>query len=335
MHRTALIWGITGQDGAYLAELLLGKGYEVHGASRDAASSALTNLRQLGIHERVHLTPADVKQFRDVVEVLTRVRPLEIYNLAGQSSVGRSFTLPAETFDSISVGTLNVLEAIRLIELPARLFNAGSGECFGDTSGQLANEDTPFRPRSPYGAAKAAAFWTLATYREAYAAHACTGVLFNHESPLRPESFVTRKVVAAACRIFRGSAERLRIGDVSVERDWGWAPEYVVAMWRILQHPDPQDFVIATGRTHALRDFVRLTFEQLGLEWEQHVTIDPSLFRPGEVRTVRADPGKAMRVLGWRAERTLEDVVRLMVQAELHRAQSQRPSRGPELNVGV
>ncbi len=324
MQPTALIWGITGQDGAYLADLLLGKGYEVHGASRDAATSTLPNLRQLGIHERVHVTPADVTDFRSVIHVLTRVRPHEIYNLAGQSSVGRSFTQPAETFDSIAVATLNLLEALRLMDSSARLFNAGSGECFGETLGRPADEDTPFRPRSPYAAAKAAAFWTLATWREAYGMHACTGILFNHESPLRPEHFVTRKIVAAACRIARGSTEVLRLGDVSIERDWGWAPDYVDAMWRMLQHPDAQDFVIATGRTHALRDFIRLAFEQLGLDWEQYVQTDSALLRPSEVPLVRADPGKAMRVLGWRAEHSVEDVVRLMVQAELHGAGKNR-----------
>lgn len=317
MQRTALIWGITGQDGAYLAELLLGKGYEVHGASRDAENSPLSNLRALRIAGRVRVAAADIADFRSVFQVLTRVRPDEIYNLAGQSSVGRSFSEPAETFESIGVGTLNLLEAIRLMELPTRLFSAGSGECFGDTRGKPSDEDTPFRPANPYAAAKAAAYWTVAAYRRAYALHAGTGILFNHESPLRPEHFVSRKIVASACRIARGSREVLRLGDLSVQRDWGWAPEYVGAMWHMLQQPEPGDFVIATGVTRPLSDFVRLAFAECGLRWDEHVVTDPSLLRPSETPVVRADPGKALRCLGWRAERSVEEIVQLMVAAEL------------------
>lgn len=320
---TALIIGITGQDGAYLARVLVSKGYTVFGASRDAQLSRISNLHNLGVEDRVRLISVSLHDFRSVFQALIKTQPDEVYNLAGQSSVGLSFDQPVETLESIATGTLNILEAIRFTGRPIKFYNAGSSECFGDTGDQPANEETPFRPRSPYAVAKAAAFWEVANYREAYNLFACTGILFNHESPLRPERFVTRKIVAAAARIAAGSKERLRLGNIDIARDWGWAPEYVEAMWRMLQQPQASDFVIATGTSSKLADFVQAAFACVGLNWENHVEIDQDLFRPTDLKVGRADPGRAEHILGWKAEKLMPDVVRLMVKVE----QNQIPIR--------
>ena len=314
--KKALICGISGQDGAYLAQLLLAKGYDVTGTSRDAQLATFHNLRRLGIHEQVRLESMALNDFRSVLQVLMKVRPDEVYNLAGQSSVGLSFQQPVETLESISVGSLNLLEAIRFTNQPIRLYNAGSGECCGDTGGVPADELTPFRPRSPYAVAKAAAFWEVANYREAYGLFACSGILFNHESPLRPERFVTRKVIAAACRIAAGSLEKLHLGNISIRRDWGWAPEYVEAMWLMLQQEQPDDFVIATGETDSLQDFVAAAFAAVGLDWHDHVETDSSLLRPTDIMTGSANPARARERLGWKARYRMRDVVRMMVEAE-------------------
>jgi GDPmannose 4,6-dehydratase len=257
-----------------------------------------------------------VTDFRSVLQALRKTKPYEIYNLAGQSSVGLSFQQPVETLESISVGTLNILEAIRIVELPVRFYNASSGECFGDTDGNAATEDTPFRPRSPYAVAKAAAFWEAANYREAYGIYACSGILYNHESPLRPERFVTRKVVAAACRIAGGSSEKLKLGNVNIERDWGWAPEYVDAMWRMLQQPAARDYVIATGEPNKLSDFVESAFREVGLDWKDHVELDPTFLRPTDISRGFGDPSLAASELGWKAQYHMKDVVRMMVEGE-------------------
>lgn len=315
-NKRALIIGVSGQDGAYLAELLLGKGYHVFGSSRDAMASNFRNLRRLGIHERVEVLSVSLNDFRSVLHALNRIRPDEIYNLGGQSSVGLSFEQPVETFESISVGVLNLLEALRILELPARLYNAGSSECFGNTGGEPATEETLFAPRSPYAVAKAAAFWQVANYREAYDLHACSGLLFNHESPLRPARFVTRKIVKGACAIAAGEADKLRLGNISVQRDWGWAPEYVDAMWRMLQRDAPEDFVIATGETHSLSEFVAEVFGNLGLDWRKHTEHDDSLMRPSDIEKSFANPGKAERLLGWKAKYRMRDVAKMMVEAE-------------------
>jgi GDPmannose 4,6-dehydratase len=313
--KKALICGVTGQDGAYLSKLLVDKGYEVYGASRDAQAASFANLAATGVRERVRTTSVSVTDFRSVLQALERIRPDEVYNLAGQSSVGLSFEQPVETLESITLGTLNLLEAIRFTGRPIRFYNAGSGESYGNCEAP-ANEGTPFRPRSPYAVAKAAAFWEVANYREAYGLYACTGILFNHESPLRPERFVTRKIVAAAARIARGSKEKLRLGNVRILRDWGWAPDYVDAMWRMLQQPAAEDFVVATGVSHSLEQFVDLAFREAGLQWRDHVAIDDALYRPTDLDFGRADPSKAAKALGWRASHGLAEVVRLMVGAE-------------------
>lgn len=318
IHKTvrALICGVSGQDGSYLARLLLEKGYDVFGTSRDAGMSQFRNLRRLGIEGKVSLESMAVTDFRSVLQVVRKTSPDEIYNLAGQSSVGLSFQQPLETLESISIGSLNLLEAIRIAEIPARFYNAGSSECFGDTDGVAATEETPFRPRSPYAVAKAAAFWEVANYREAYGLYACSGILYNHESPLRPERFVTRKVIAAAVRIANGSSEKLKLGNLEVMRDWGWAPEYVEAMWSMLQQPQPRDYVIATGELSALRDFVDLAFREVGLDWTAHVESDPSLIRPTDLTRGLGDPSLAARELGWSARYRMKDVVRMMIEGE-------------------
>ncbi len=315
--KKALILGISGQDGGFLARLLLAKGYEVHGTSRDAEMSSFSALKGLGIYEQVSLHSATLTDFRSILQVISRVGPDEIYNLAGQTSVGLSFQQPVETLESIAVGTLNVLEALRFLGVPTRLYNAGSSECFGDTGGQGADEHTPFHPRSPYAVAKSAAFWEVGNYRDSYGLYACSGILFNHESPLRPARFVTRKIVQAAVRIARGSGETLTVGDLSIRRDWGWAPEYVEAMWAMLQQPAPRDFVIATGRAYALAEFVETCFAEVGLNWRDHVRSDPALFRPSEIRSGFGNAERARQSLGWTARTAMPDVARRMVRAEL------------------
>ena len=314
--RTALICGVSGQDGAYLAHLLLSKGYSVIGTARDAQMSSFSNLLTLGIRKQVTVVSMAINDFRSVLQVLSRYAPTEVYNLAGQSSVGLSFEQPVETLESISIGTLNLLESIRFLNRDIRFYNAGSGECFGDTGETAADEYTPFRPRSPYAVAKAAAFWQVANHREAYGIFACSGILFNHESSLRPERFVTQKIVRAACRIASGSPERLHLGNLDIQRDWGWAPEYVDAMWRMLQQPTPKDFVIATGETHPLQDFVTEAFNAVGLDWRDHVDSDPALMRPTDIHLSRANPALASSQLDWRAQKRMADVVRAMVSAE-------------------
>ncbi|WP_338873230.1 GDP-mannose 4,6-dehydratase [Spirosoma sp. SC4-14] len=315
--KTALICGVSGQDGAYLAKLLLEKGYKVFGGSRDAQMSSFRNLGRLNIKQDVETVSISINDFRSVLQTLQRTKPDEVYNLAGQSSVGLSFEQPVETLESISVGTLNLLEAIRFTGDPIRFYNAGSSECFGDTGNMAADETTPFRPRSPYGVAKAAAFWQVANYREAYQLHASTGILFNHESPLRPERFVTQKIVSAAKRIAKGSNEKLILGNIEIARDWGWAPDYVEAMWLMLQQSMADDYVIATGHTNKLRDFIKTIFEILELDWEYNVRSDTNLYRPTDIAEGHANPIKAFDKLGWKAKYNMEGVAKMMLEGEL------------------
>lgn len=317
MSKRALITGIAGQDGAYLAQLLLSRGYQVVGTSRDAQMSDFRNLARIGIRERVEVASMSISDFRSVLQVIAASQPDEIYNLAGQSSVGLSFDQPVETLESISIGTLNLLEGIRFLNRDIRLYSASSSECFGDTADVAADELTPFRPRSPYAVAKAAAFWEVANYREAYGMFACSGILFNHESPLRPERFVTQKIVRAACRIAAGSRERLQLGNLDIHRDWGWAPEYVEAMWRMLQRRQPEDLVIATGKTHSLEEYVDAAFSALGLNWRDHVDSDPRLKRPTDLRFGRANPKRAQDAIDWTATSSMQDTVSRMIGAEL------------------
>lgn len=314
----ALICGISGQDGAWLAKLLLDKGYEVIGTSRDAQVSSFPNLTRVNVDPRaVTLSSMAPNDFRSVLQTIKRFAPTEVYNLSGQSSVGLSFDQPVETLESIATATHNFLEVLRFLELPVKFYNAGSSECFGETPPEGADEMTPFRPRSPYGVAKSTAYWQVANYREAYGILACTGILFNHESALRPTRFVTRKIVGAACRIKCGSNERLRLGKLSIHRDWGYAPEYVQAMWQMLNSDGPMsDFVIATGQTRSLQDFVALTFGQLGLDWSEHTDIDETLYRPTDITFSKANPARARDVLGWTAVTSFDQLIAKLIEAE-------------------
>jgi GDPmannose 4,6-dehydratase len=311
----ALICGVGGQDGAYLAKLLVEKGYHVVGTSRDAMATSFGHLRTMGIVDQVETVSMAVNDFRSVLQTLKRHAPDEIYNLAGQTSVGLSFEQPVETMESIAGGTLNLLEAIRFVDHPVRFYNAGSSECFGDTGEQPANEATPFQPRSPYAVAKATAHWLVRNYREAYGLFACTGILFNHESPLRPQRFVTQKIVRAAAAIAQGGSLKLRLGNTAIQRDWGWAPDYVDAMWRMLQASEAGDYVIATGRTVSLEYFIEKTFAHFGLNWKDHVETDPSLLRPTDILIGKGDPSKARATLGWRPAMDVDGVISRMCEA--------------------
>ncbi len=257
----------------------------------------------------------DASDFRSVLTTLQAVDASEIYNLGGQSSVGLSFAYPVETFDSISAATINILECMRLLKHPARFYNAGSSEVFGNTP-VPADEETPFRPRSPYATAKAAAHYSVANYREAYGLFACTGILFNHESPLRPARFVTRKIVSAAVRIAGGSREKLRLGNLNIHRDWGWAPDYVDVMWRILQQASPSDFVVATGRMNSLKKFVENVFNGVGLDWREHVEIDDALLRPSDIERSVGHPQKIREMLKWEASLSFEEIIAKLIEAE-------------------
>ncbi len=311
----ALICGVGGQDGAYLAKLLLEKGYEIVGTSRDAMATSFGSLHHLGILNQVETVSMAVNDFRSVLHTLKRHAPDEVYNLAGQTSVGLSFEQPVETMESIAGGTLNLLEAIRFVDHPIRFYNAGSSECFGDTGAKPANELTPFRPRSPYAVAKSSAHWMVHNYREAYGLFACTGILFNHESPLRPARFVTQKIVQTAARLAQGGNEKLRLGNIAIQRDWGWAPDYVEAMWRMLNADVPDDYVIATGRTASLEYFTEKVFQHYGLDWQGFVEIDHALFRPTDILAGRADPSKARAALGWSHTIDVDGVISRMCDA--------------------
>ncbi len=315
--KRALIFGVSGQDGAYLARLLLSKGYDVHGTSRDADLQSFSRLQALGFRERVTAHSVSLRDFRDLLQIVTALRPDEIYNLAGQSSVGLSFSQPIETMESIAQGELLLLEVIRYLKLPSRLYNAGSSECFGEQPRDTcADESTPFNPRSPYATAKAAAHWTTVNYREAYGLFACSGILFNHESPLRSERYVTKKIVATAAAIAEGRKTRLSLGNTAVARDWGYAPEYVEAMWAMLQREQPDDFVVATGEAHTIADFAEAAFAYFGLDAAQYIDVDETLFRPSDISWSCGNPAKAERDLGWKARTKFLEVVKILCEAE-------------------
>lgn len=316
MAKSALICGISGQDGSLLARHLLSLGYRVAGTSRDGDMMRGTNLERLGIRDAVSIHSMATADFRSIIQTLDRLDIDEIYNLSGQSSVGLSFDQPVETMDSIAGATLTLLEAIRFRGRPVRFYNAGSSECFGDIGDVPATEDTPFKPRSPYAVAKATAHWTVANYREAYGLFACTGILFNHESPLRPERFVTQKIVHGAAEIAAGRRDTLVLGNLDIWRDWGWAPEYVEAMHLILQQDEPDDFIIGTGQTTSLEEFVAAVFSVHGLDWREHVVSDPQLIRPSDLRYSGSSPDKARTRLGWQAQTAATDVARRMAAAK-------------------
>jgi GDPmannose 4,6-dehydratase len=315
--KRALICGISGQDGTLLAEFLLKKGYEVFGTSRDANAAKFTNLINKKIKNELTILTMVPDDFRSVYIAIKMSSPDELYFLAGQTSVGLSFELPADTMKSITIGTLNILEACRLSGKNIKIYNAGSSESFGDTNGFAANEYQPFNPRSPYGVAKASSYWLVNNYREAYNLFACTGILFNHESDLRPERFVTQKIIKCAVRIYNGASEKLKLGRLDISRDWGWAPEYIEAIWLMMQKDYPVDLIIATGKSYTLEEFVNETFLILGLDWKEYVVQDRSLYRPTDILISKADPSKAKNEIGWEAKYDAKDVIKKMIDAEM------------------
>jgi GDPmannose 4,6-dehydratase len=318
MQKKALIIGITGQDGAFLAKYLLDHNYLVYGTSRDAELSKFDSLVKLGIHNNVKLFSMSLIDFRSVFQVFLELQPDEVYNLAGQTSVSLSFKLPVETLESISLGTLNILEVLRLLKFKSKFYNASSSECFGNTDGIPANELTPFKPRSPYGVAKASSFWQVDNYRQAYNLFTASGILFNHESYLRPTRFVTQKIITSVCDIAKKKIHELEIGNINIERDWGWAPEYVVAMHSILQQEEPEDFIIATGTSITLKDFIAKTFDYFGLNYENHLVVNEGLLRPTDIIISKADPLKAKNILKWEAKTNVDGVIKNMIEYNLN-----------------
>ena len=314
--KTALICGVTGQDGAYLARLLLQKDYVVYGTSRDVAGSSRRNLRLLDIDEHIQYLTLDVTDYKSVLTALQKSNPDEIYNLTGQSSVSVSYELPFETIRSFTLGVLNLMEGVRFLDLTPKLFNASSGECFGETNLEPAHESTAFSPKSPYSVAKASAYWSVANYRSAYNLYACSGILFSHESPLRNDNFVSKKIISTACAIKQGKTDKLILGNLDIERDWGWAPEFVEAMWLMLQPDSARDYVLCTGKTYSLREFVELSFKAVGLNYEDHLEVSPAFFRPNDIARSAGSPLKVAEELGWRAQIHLPEVINMMVEAE-------------------
>lgn len=320
--KKALITGITGQDGSYLAELLLGKGYEVHGIIRRASTFNTGRIGHLyqdphvnGV--RMFLHYGDLADSTSLIKLLYRIQPDEIYHLGAQSHVRVSFDIPEYTGDVTGLGTVRILEAIRETGLTSRFYQASSSEMFGKVQEVPQRETTPFYPRSPYGVAKVYAYWITVNYREAHNLFACNGILFNHESPRRGETFVTRKITRAAALIKAGLQEKLYLGNLDAKRDWGYAKEYVEAMWLMLQQERPEDYVIATGETHSVREFLEEAFSYAGLDWRDCVEIDPKYYRPAEVDMLVGDAGKARRQLGWAPKTTFKELVRLMVDADM------------------
>ena len=313
-NKTALICGIRGQDGSYLAKLLLNKGYEVWGASRDIDSGNFNNLNFLRVQNKVRLISMNTTDFISVFRVINEISPDEIYNLSGQSSVGLSFDQPKETIESIVLGMLNILEVVRENKKMIRIYHAGSSECFGNTKNKPANENTTFEPLSPYAIAKTTASMLVKNYRSAYGMHVSNGILFNHESVLRPERFVTQKILHTAKRIYEGSSEKLSLGRIDIARDWGWAPEYVEAMWIMLQQDNPDDYVIATGVTTTLEDYVSQVFDFYNLDWKDYVSHSKALVRPLDIQNSHADPSKAEKILGWSASVKMPNLIEKIIQ---------------------
>jgi GDPmannose 4,6-dehydratase len=322
--KKALVTGVTGQDGSYLAELLLDKGYEVHGLVR--RSSSFNTWRIDHIRDRMKLHYGDLVDQNSLVRTLEAIEPDEIYNLAAQSHVKVSFEMPEYTTDVTAIGVLRVLDAARDIGLETRLYQAGSSEMFGLVQETPQTERTPFHPRSPYAVSKVFGHWMAVNYRESYGLHVSNGILFNHESPRRGENFVTRKITMAVAAIKQGRQKELRLGNLDAKRDWGFAGDYVEAMWRMLQQDEPGDYVIATGETHSVREFCQEAFSHVGLDWQDHVKVDPKYFRPAEVDLLLGDASKARRVLGWEPRVTFKELARMMVDADLE-ARGEHPTR--------
>ncbi len=317
MARRALITGITGQVGAYLAQFLLDKGYEVHGMVRRASTDNFERMDHL--RSRLHLHQADLLDQLSIVTIIAGIRPHEVYNLAAQTFVPTSFVQPLLTGEFTALGVTRVLEAIRLIDPAIRFYQASSSEMFGKVKEEPQTEETPFWPRSPYGVAKAYGHWITVNYRESYNMFACSGILFNHESPLRGKEFVTRKVSESVARIKCGLQEKLMLGNLDAQRDWGFAGDYVEAMWLMLQQDEPDDYVIATGVKHSVRQLVEIAFAHAGLDWQKHVEVDNNLLRPAEVNMLCGDASKAKAKLGWSPKVSFDELVKMMVDADLER----------------
>lgn len=321
--KTALITGITGQDGAYLAQLLLGKGYRVFGLLARRSSPTVWRLQYLGILDQVELIDGDLTDLSSIMRALQIAKPDEVYNLGAQSFVATSWHQPLLTAQATGLGALHILEAIRLTNPAIRFYQASTSEMFGMVQEPVQSERTPFYPRSPYGVAKLFAHWSTVNYRESFQMFACSGILFNHESPLRGIEFVTRKVTDAVARIKLGIQSELRLGNIDARRDWGYAGDYVDAMWRMLQQDTADDFVVATGRTTTVRDMCRIAFAHVGLNYEEYVIIDKSFYRPAEVDVLLGNPAKARQVLGWEAKTPLEELMAMMVEADLTRVRQE------------
>jgi GDPmannose 4,6-dehydratase len=322
--RSALITGITGQDGAYLAKLLLDKGYKVYGLIARRATSTTWRLQYLGIENEVELINGDLTDLSSIIRAIKTANPSELYNLGAQSFVGTSWQQAILTSQSTGIGVLNVLEAIRQTDPSIKFYQASSSEMFGLIHEPVQSETTPFYPRSPYGVAKLFGHWMTVNYRESFAMFACSGILFNHESPIRGIEFVTRKVTDGVAKIKLGKEKELRLGNLDAKRDWGFAGDYVEAMWLMLQQERPDDYVVATGRTTTLRDMCKLAFEYVGLNYEDFVVIDPKFYRPAEVEVLLGNPAKAKRVLGWEAKVSLKQLVEMMVDADLARISEEK-----------
>lgn len=317
--RSALITGITGQDGAYLSRLLLSKGYAVHGILPRRSTDTLWRLRELGIDRDVRLFDGDLTDLSSLIRAMDASKADEVYNLGAQSFVGSSWQQPVLTAQVDGVGTLNVLEAVRLVNSKAHFYQASTSEMFGLVQAERQDEKTPFYPRSPYGVAKLMGHWATVNYRESFGMHASSGILFNHESPLRGIEFVTRKVTDGVARIKLGTQKELRLGNIDAKRDWGFAGDYVEAMWLMLQQELADDYVVATGQTHTVREMCRIAFEHVGLKMDDHLVIDPAFFRPAEVDVLLGNPAKAMTKLDWKPKTSLEDLIVMMVDADLKR----------------
>jgi GDPmannose 4,6-dehydratase len=318
-NKNALITGITGQDGAYLSKLLLEKGYGVHGILARRSTDTLWRLRELGIENEVKLVDGDITDLSSLIRGMEISRADEVYNLGAQSFVGTSWQQPILTAQVDGVGVINVLEAVRIVNPKARFYQASTSEMFGLIQADMQDEKTPFYPRSPYGVAKLMGHWATVNYRESFGLHASSGILFNHESPLRGIEFVTRKVTDAVARIKMGLQKELRLGNIDSKRDWGFAGDYVEAMWLMAQQPEGDDYVVATGLTTTVRDMVEIAFGHVGLKTDDHLVIDPKFFRPAEVDVLLGNPAKAMQKLGWKPKTSLEQLITMMVEADLRR----------------
>lgn len=319
MIKTAIVSGVSGQDGAFLSKILLNNGYHVIGTSRNVETTSFDSLEKLGVKKDIELVSLSPLNLKGIIDLVEKKKPIEIYNLSGQSSVGLSFIQPHNTLESIIMGTLNFLEAIRFSGDKIKFYNAGSSEMFGNSTVPV-TENTSLSPQSPYGVAKAASFFEVANYRKAYNLHASTGILFNHESPFRGENFVTKKIIKNVVSIASGSNVKLELGNINIKRDWGWAPEYMEAVYKMLQQEIPQDIIIASGETNSLEDFLEISFKYFNLNWKDYVIFEENLKRPSDLDTIYADTSKARDVLNWSSKVKFQDIVQRMLEYELGKA---------------